>query len=226
MSDSQYFQSTPQVASAPAEVDVVLGDVAFTITTDRGVFSHQGLDAGTRLLLTQGPELPETGVMLDLGCGAGPVAITMALRRPNARVWAIDVNQRALALTQANARRAGADNVEVSHPDDVPATVRFDAIWSNPAIRIGKTALHHMLARWLSRLNGPPASAVLVVSKHLGADSLATWLGDHHWPTTRLASRAGYRLLEVRSEASISPGDVGQAHSPGDESSPARGDQA
>ena len=75
--------------------------------------------------------------------------------------------------------------------------VRFDLIWSNPPIRIGKAALHELLATWLGRLTrrGP---AVLVVQKHLGADSLQRWLIDEQgWPTERLASAKGYRLLDV-----------------------------
>ncbi len=81
-------------------------------------------------------------------------------------------------------------------PDDVPADVGFATIWSNPPIRIGKAALHELLLRWLPRL-APGGRAVLVVQKHLGADSLARWLAEQGFPTTRLQSRAGYRLLEI-----------------------------
>jgi 16S rRNA (guanine1207-N2)-methyltransferase len=70
-------------------------------------------------------------------------------------------------------------------------------IWSNPPVRIGKTALHELLARWLDRLT-PAGRAVLVVQKHLGSDSLHRWLDESGWPTERVAARAGSRLLEVR----------------------------
>jgi 16S rRNA G1207 methylase RsmC len=112
-------------------------------------------------------------------------------------VWAVDVNRRALDLTAANATAAGASNVRVAEPDDVPAEVRFATIWSNPPIRIGKVGLHELLLRWLGRL-APGGRAVLVVQKHLGADSLLRWLEDGGHPTARLQSRLGYRLLEVR----------------------------
>jgi 16S rRNA G1207 methylase RsmC len=75
--------------------------------------------------------------------------------------------------------------------------VRFDAIWSNPPIRIGKAALHSLLARWLDRLT-PGGVATMVVQRNLGADSLARWLADEGWTVDRLGSRAGYRLLAVR----------------------------
>ena len=78
----------------------------------------------------------------------------------------------------------------------VPADVSFDAIYSNPPIRIGKSALHELLLAWLPRLR-PDGHAYLVVQKHLGSDSLARWLADQGWPTTRLGSRAGYRVLDV-----------------------------
>jgi 16S rRNA G1207 methylase RsmC len=82
-------------------------------------------------------------------------------------------------------------------PDDVPAVEQYDEIWSNPPIRIGKPALHELLLRWLPRLS-PDGRAVLVVGKNLGADSLQRWLGDQGYPTARLASAKGFRVLEAR----------------------------
>lgn len=197
MSDSQYFGESPKVASSPVDIDVTLRDIRFVLRTDRGVFARGGLDTGTRFLLDQAPSLPEIGTFLDLGCGAGPIAITMALQRPNAQVWAVDINSRAQELARFNAERTGTTNVAVGSPDSVPDALAFDVIWSNPPIRIGKDALHELLLRWLPRLK-PDGIAVLVVSKHLGSDSLARWLAQHDWPTERLGSRAGYRLLRVR----------------------------
>ncbi len=198
MSRSQYFEEHPDVASDPLDVDVLLPDVCFTMTTDRGVFSRGSLDAGTRLLLSEQLPLPEFGNLLDLGCGSGAIAVTMAMHSPRATVWGVDVNERALALTAANAARAGATNVRACTPASVPTDIRFDTIWSNPPIRVGKAALHDLLSLWLARLTLPDGEAMLVVQKHLGSDSLATWLCDVGWPTERIRSRAGYRLLRVR----------------------------
>jgi 16S rRNA G1207 methylase RsmC len=161
------------------------------------VFSRDGVDAGTKLLLLEAPAPSPAGDLLDLGCGYGPIAVTLARRAPAATVWAVDVNRRALALAAANATRAGATNVRVAEPDEVPAEIRFATIWSNPPIRIGKDALHELLERWLARL-APDGCAVLVVQKHLGADSLVRWLESSGHPTSRLQSRMGYRLLGVR----------------------------
>jgi len=200
MSDSQYFHDSPEVPSDPVDIDVSLPDLAFRLRTDRGVFSRGALDTGTRLLLAEAPTPPATGTFLDLGCGAGPIAVALALRSPGAVVWAVDVNERARELTALNAVRAGADNVVVAAPDDVQNETRFDLIWSNPPIRIGKDALHELLVRWLSRL-APGGSALLVVQKHLGSDSLATWLEQEGWAVARLISRAGYRLLRITAVA-------------------------
>lgn len=196
----QYFDPSPSVASDTATFDVVLPDVAFALTTDRGVFSHGHVDAGTGLLLRVAPPPPPTGDLLDLGCGSGPIALTMALRSPAATVWAVDVNARARELTAGNAERNGIGNVRVAAPDDVPVGVAFAAIWSNPPIRIGKAALRELLLTWLARLT-PDGTATMVVQKHLGADSLQAWLEAEGYPTERLASRQGFRVLESRRAA-------------------------
>ena len=201
MSDGQYWTDSPGVASRPSEVDLLLPDVDLRLTTDRGVFSADRVDRGTRYLLLEGPDLPTGPVdLLDLGCGYGPIACTLASRRPEARVWAVDVNERARDLCRANAAAAGLANVEVATPDDVPVDVRLAAIWSNPPIRIGKPALHDLLTRWLDLLT-PDGTAHLVVQRHLGADSLARWLDDRGWATERRGSRKGFRLLDVAARA-------------------------
>ena len=195
---SQYFEPEPAVASRPRTLELVLPDTTLRLQSDRGVFSSAAIDAGTKLLLLESPS-PAAGTadVLDLGCGYGPIALTLARRAPDATVWAIDVNQRALDLCAANATANGLPNVRSVAPHAVPDDVRFAGIWSNPPIRIGKAALHALLVSWLERL-ADGGQAWFVVQKHLGADSLATWLGDAGWPATRRVSRAGYRVLEVR----------------------------
>jgi 16S rRNA (guanine1207-N2)-methyltransferase len=112
-------------------------------------------------------------------------------------VWAVDVNDRARALCAANAEANGVGaQVRVVAPDDVPTDLVVDQVWSNPPIRVGKQQLHTLLSAWLDRLR-PGGTAELVVQKHLGADSLVTWLQAEGWPTERLTSRAGYRVLHV-----------------------------
>lgn len=198
MSAGHYFDDDPDSESSPHPVEISLPDVAMTLTADRGVFSADRLDAGTKLLLLETPSLDDARTILDIGCGWGPIACVAARRNPHATVWAVDVNARARALTAANAGSIGAgERVHVAAPDEVPADLRFDRILSNPPIRVGKAALHELLLRWLGRLTDDGV-AHLVVQKHLGSDSLARWLDSQGFPTTRVASRAGYRILAAR----------------------------
>jgi 16S rRNA (guanine1207-N2)-methyltransferase len=193
---SHYFEARPAAAHRPGQVRVVLPDVYLELETDSGVFSPGRLDPGTRLLLEEAPSPPADGDLLDLGCGYGPVACVMASRSPKATVWAVDVNERALGLTDRNARHAGLGNVRAATPDDPAVPGSLAAIWSNPPIRVGKAALHGMLRDWLARLR-PGGQACLVVGRNLGSDSLQAWLEEGGWPTARIAARAGYRLLLV-----------------------------
>jgi 16S rRNA G1207 methylase RsmC len=201
VSSGQYFADDPSVGSDPRPVEIALPDVAFTLTADRGVFSADHLDAGTKFLLLEAPPLTSADAMvLDLGCGWGPIACVAAARAPQAAVWAVDVNERARHLTELNAAAIGAaEQIRVATPESVPADVRFDRILSNPPIRIGKHALHDLMQCWLPRLT-PNGCAHLVVQKHLGSDSLASWLRNNGYDVDRIKSRAGFRILEVRPE--------------------------
>lgn len=195
----QYFAAEPAAAHRLGTVHVILPDLHLELATDSGVFSPRKLDAGTRVLLDMAPSPPSRGDLLDLGSGYGPLALTMAARSPSARVWAVDVNTRALALTAENAERAGLANVRCARPDDDALPATFDLIWSNPPIRIGKEALHSLLSGWLGRL-APGAAAYLVAQRNLGADSLQQWLVKSGWAAERVAARSGYRLLKVTGE--------------------------
>jgi 16S rRNA (guanine1207-N2)-methyltransferase len=194
-----YFDPAPEVASKPRTLHLHVGDLAIELQADRGVFGSRAIDLGTRSLLKEAPLPPPQGDLLDLGCGYGPIAIALARHSPAARVWAVDVNERALQLTRANAAAAKTPNVVACLPDEVPPEVRFAAIYSNPPVRVGKGPLHDLLHRWLPRL-APGASAYLVVQRNLGSDSLAAWLSAQGYEVGRLKSKKGYRVLEVGNE--------------------------
>ena len=194
---SQYFAEQPTAAHRPGTVHVVLPDLHLELATDSGVFSPGRLDPGSRLLLDAAPPPPGTGNLLDLGCGYGPLALVLAARAPHARIWAVDVNQRAIDLCHRNAQAARLANVRCLEPDDASLPDTFELIWSNPPIRIGKKALHAMLASWLGRL-AEGAGAYLVVQRNLGSDSLQRWLAESGWDASRVAARAGYRVLRVQ----------------------------
>ncbi|HVN13766.1 MAG TPA: methyltransferase [Kineosporiaceae bacterium] len=196
---AHYFSERPAGAPERRLLRVRLAGRDVEVVTAPGVFSGDRLDLGTRVLLREAPPPPSSGDLLDLGCGWGPLALTLGLLSPRARVWAVDVNERALELARENARRIGTAGVRAVRPEEVPDDVRFTAIWSNPPVRVGKETLHALLLRWLPLLR-PGAQAHLVVQRHLGADSLQAWLADRldgAVAVERAGSAKGYRVLRV-----------------------------
>ena len=203
MDPAHYFSAQPAVPDVRRPLAVVLDGQERSLETSAGIFSPDGVDKGTAVLLAEAPNPASDGALLDIGCGWGPLALTMALRSPGAVVHAVDVNERSLSLTAANARRLGLTNVRPALPEAVPADVRFATIWSNPPIRIGKEALHDLLLLWLPRL-AVGGTAWLVVQKNLGADSLQRWLEEElgdAFDVAREATSKGFRLLRVTRRA-------------------------
>ena len=193
-----YFSVDPQAPHRARRLDIRLAGRDLEVGTEGGVFSPDRVDLGTSVLLREVPDPPD-GDLLDLGCGWGPIALSMALRAPAATVWAVDVNPRAVELTRRNAERLRLPGVRACLPDEVPEGIAFAAIWSNPPIRVGKAALHELLLRWLPRLDSDRV-AHLVVQRHLGADSLHRWLIESlgsGYVVDRAGSAKGYRVLRV-----------------------------
>jgi 16S rRNA (guanine1207-N2)-methyltransferase len=194
-----YFSTTPSGPEHRRTFRARLWGDEVELTTAAGVFSADGVDLGTSVLLRESPIPAGSPRLLDLGCGYGPIALALALHCPGAVVDAVDVNDRALALCAGNAEALGvAARVRTLRPEDVPADSSYDEIWSNPPIRIGKDALHDLLLAWLPRL-APGGTARLVVAKNLGADSLQKWLTTSGFHCERVASAKGFRVLTVGS---------------------------
>ena len=206
-----YFSAEPAAAARRRHIEFAVLGREFRLAAAGGVFSAARLDPGTAVLLHKAP-MPQPGfegALLDLGCGYGPIAAVLATVAPQAKVFAVDVNRRALELVLENSAALGiADRVIAATPDEVPPEVAFGQIWSNPPVRIGKQELHAMLERWLPRL-APDGDAWLVVARNLGADSLQRWLVGGGWSVERHASQKGYRILRVRKPGDAAP-DVAQ----------------
>lgn len=195
MTSDHYFSEQPSSNTAPTVHATKVRGMELMLASDRGVFSHGELDWGTRVLI-ENADVPSGATLLDLGCGGGAIAAALATLRPDATVWAVDVNERALEVTRRTLELNRLSNVRVATPDAVPSDLRFDGIWSNPPIRIGKQALHDLLASWLARLSDSGV-ADIVVHKNLGSDSLAAWLVSQGYGVVRHASKQGYRVLHV-----------------------------
>jgi 16S rRNA (guanine1207-N2)-methyltransferase len=192
-----YFSEQPTAPEVRRTIAVSLFGRDVELITANGVFSGDGLDLGTAVLLRTVP--PPRGPVrtCDLGCGYGPIALGLALADPGVTVDAVDVNDRALALTRDNAARLGVGaRVRALRPGEVDADLRYDQIWSNPPIRIGKAALHQLMLTWLARL-APGGQAYLVVARNLGADSLQRWLVGRGHHCDRTGSAKGFRVLTV-----------------------------
>ena len=204
MSD-HYFSADPSVPFAREPVSCEVWGERLDLVSGSGVYSRGRLDIGTSMLFRE-TQPPEPGHVLDLGTGYGVIGLAIAASwrardvpaGAESGVTGVEVNQRAILLANQNAAALGLqDRFIACDPDTVPDAVRYDEIWSNPPIRIGKPALHRLLLHWFARLR-PGGRATLVVGKNLGADSLQNWLIDHGYPTTRLASAKGFRVLESR----------------------------
>ncbi|WP_436523972.1 class I SAM-dependent methyltransferase [Actinoplanes sp. HUAS TT8] len=199
MTAEHYFSTDPDAPMRRSEIEFSVAGRDYRLAVASGVFSAGRLDPGTAVLLRKAalPDASVQGDLLDLGCGYGPIACVLASEAPLATVHAIDVNSRARELTDENAATLKlAGRVRVTAPDDVPADVTFAQIWSNPPTHVGKTELHVLMDRWLPRL-APDGVAWLVINRHLGGDSLHTWLVDKGWLVERIASQKGFRVLRV-----------------------------
>ena len=201
MSQEHYFSNEPSGTFKPKSISVTLAGREISALTAGSMFSPDHVDTGTKVLLENLELAPDDGNILDIGCGWGPITLALAIARPEAIIWAIDVNERALELTRKNAERLGLTNVRTSLPGDVPSDISFNGIWSNPPIRVGKEVLHEILETWLPRLV-IGGDAYLVVQKNLGSDSLLKWLQDTMttYESTRLETAKSFRVLQVTRE--------------------------
>jgi 16S rRNA (guanine1207-N2)-methyltransferase len=197
---SQYFSEQPSSTEVRRTITARIWGRELKLITASGVFAADRLDRGTAVLLRASPTPEGTPRILDLGCGYGPIALAIAVHCPGALVDAVDVNERALALCRENAATLGvADRVRVLTPEEADPHVRYDEIWSNPPIRIGKQGLHELLLTWLARLE-PDGVARLVVGKNLGSDTLQRWLIEQGYTCERATSAKGFRVLVVRAQ--------------------------
>ncbi|MFM1795506.1 MAG: hypothetical protein RLZZ340_183 [Actinomycetota bacterium] len=196
MSGEHYFSEQPTGEFKPKKIVTAIDGQRVELLTAGGTFSPDHMDTGTAILLEHAYQAPNSGNLLDLGCGWGPIALALAKKNPEATVWAVDVNERSLELTRMNAEKLGLTNIRVAHVDDVPAELTFTGIWSNPPIRVGKEALHEILNKWLVRLD-EECEAYLVVSKDLGADSLLKWMQAEFedLQSERIETAKGFRII-------------------------------
>lgn len=167
-----HYFTNENLESNIQEFKFKINNCDFTFKTDNGVFSKGELDFGTNLLIKNVLERKISGEVLDLGCGYGPIGITLA-KILKCQMTMIDVNKRAVHLTKMNIKDNGVNNTEVlvSEGYNELKDKKFDYIVSNPPIRVGKQILYDLLIKAKDHLkeNG---EMYIVVRKEQGANSL------------------------------------------------------
>ena len=188
-----YYSEKPGVAHDEREVIYQALGMRFACVTDAGVFSRDGLDMGTRILLEALPELH--GRILDLGCGWGPVGTALGKKYPDAQLVLTDVNSRAVELAARNLGANGVTNATVVQGDGFVAVEgKFDAIVLNPPIRAGKAVIYAMFAEAAAHLNAGGA-LYIVIRKQQGAESAQKYLSTIYGDVERIAREKGYWVL-------------------------------
>jgi 16S rRNA (guanine1207-N2)-methyltransferase len=198
MVEEHYFSSDPATPKKTVSIAIPVGGLNVEIEAVSGTFSSSRLDTGTAVLLRQDSHFPKDGTVLDLGCGWGPIGLSIATVSRATQVYGVDINQRSVEQSNLNAEKLGLSNYQAMHPSELPAELRFQAIWSNPPIRVGKKVLHELMENYIPRLV-PGGRAMLVVQKNLGADSFQRWLAGRfpEAEVTRVASDKGYRIISL-----------------------------
>ena len=188
-----YYTQNPDVEHDLRQVIFEVLGLRLNCTTDAGVFSRDGLDMGTRILLEALPELH--GRILDLGCGWGPVGTALGKRYPGAQIVLTDVNSRATELAARNLAANGVTNAAVVQGDGFAAVEGgFDAIVLNPPIRAGKAVIYALFAEAAKHLRADGALS-LVIRKQQGAESAQKYLSSIYADVERIAREKGYWVL-------------------------------
>ena len=191
-----YYTAAPASAHDERRRTVRALGVEMDFVTDAGVFSRDGLDAGTRVLLEALP--PLSGRVLDLGCGWGALGGVLAKKWADVRFVLTDVNERAAALAERNLKLNGLDNFEVVCGDGFSAVEgTFDWIVTNPPIRAGKQVIYALFAEAKNYL-APGGTLALVIRTQQGAKSAERYLRGIYESVETLDVSGGYRVLTAR----------------------------
>ncbi|MDD5888263.1 MAG: class I SAM-dependent methyltransferase [bacterium] len=189
----QYFTNDKLPSDVKKTECFVLGN-KFTFLTDNGVFSKDGLDFGSRLLLETIPLGEVGGKILDMGCGYGVFGIVLG-KLTSAHVDMVDVNLRALHLTERNAKINGVYNINVFVSDTYDnISTKYSAIVTNPPIRAGKKVVYDIVMNAKDYLeeNG---KLFLVIRKEQGAKSLIVDL-EKIYTVEVLEKSKGYYIIK------------------------------
>lgn len=190
-----YFENNPPKSIKQYTVTYTLNGETFSLLASSGIFAKQGLDAGSRLLINVLLQDTLSGACLDLGCGYGPVGLTLAKLNPKLEVTLADVNERAVIDAQHNAQRLGLTHLQIVTSDGFQELTRtFDVIAFNPPIRAGKKVIYRLYQEAKQHLN-PDGSFYIVIRKDKGAASHEDYLLTLFSKVLRRDRDKGYLVL-------------------------------
>ena len=182
-----YYTENPQSAHDEWQVEFTALGNSLRFTTDAGVFSRDGLDKGTALLLNALP--PLSGRVLDLGCGWGAVGVALGAKYPGLDIVMTDINARAVDLARRNLAANGVRAAVVQGDGFAAVEGKFDAIVTNPPIRAGKAVIYGLFDTARDFLN-PGGSLYIVIRKQQGAPSALRHLQEQY-KTAEVVDRGG-----------------------------------
>lgn len=196
-----YYSKTPNSKSNPTTWKFELRGNTFTFTTDRGVFSKNEVDFGSRTLIETFAEPDTDGDILDLGCGYGPIGLSLAKSFSERQFIMSDINERALELAEKNAKQNQVKNVILKNSDRLEAfgTGRFAAILTNPPIRAGKQTVHQMFEESFAALKSG-GELWVVIQKKQGAPSALKKLKELFFQVETVEKRKGYFILKAKKQ--------------------------
>ncbi len=195
----QYFSNNPNVVSDPRTLVSTLRGHRFTFTTDNGVFSKNDIDFGSRVLIETFREPELDGLLLDVGCGYGPISLALAASYTNREIYGVDINQRALSLAEKNAEQNKIENV-IFRESDILSSVsdeKFAAIVTNPPIRAGKQVVHQIFEESKQALL-PQGELWVVIQKKQGAPSAKKKLEGLFKTVEVVLKEKGYFILHAK----------------------------
>lgn len=193
-----YYSRTQKAESDPKYWDYTLKNKLFRFKTDNGVFSKREVDYGSRLLIESFVMPKEDGLVLDVGCGYGPIGLSVAKCYTDRMVHMIDVNERALELAKENAELNRIANVKIYESDRLTSVVEknFAAILTNPPIRAGKKVVHDIFEQSLKQLV-PSGELWVVIQKKQGAPSAIEKLKEIYSEVEIVKKDKGYFIIKA-----------------------------
>jgi len=193
---NHYYSQNPEVGSDPQHFTFDLRGHSFRFKTDHGVFSKKEVDFGSRVLIDAFEPSEVEGPVLDVGCGYGPIGLSLAKEFPERIIHMIDVNERALSLASENAKANGIGNVEIYRSDRLAQVEekKFSAILTNPPIRAGKETVHAIFTESAEHLaeNG---ELWVVIQKKQGAPSAMEKMEELFSNVEVVVKKKGYYIL-------------------------------